>query len=505
MCAFGQNGITPHVPSGEGSEASPFKVENANHLSWIASLVNSGTDLSGIYFVQTADIDLAAAKQKLGEEGWDPIGGYRYVDGLLTKVGFGGQYDGQGHVIANLYINRPEADYQGLFGYVKGPVKNVRMENAQVTGKEYVAALTAYMFDTLVSNCTVSNSVVNSTSHYAAALCGYQAWGRIKSCRVENVTVNGAGDYIGGITSWCNEGIIADCQVSDGSVTGNSYVGGIAGYVYYHGVIASSCAQTPVTGKAENTGGLVGRASQADISTCFATGDVNGVTDVGGLIGRNEHTATADCYATGNVSGSEFVGGFAGYNTYSDGIISRCYSVGQVTCEETAFVGGFIGGMTGGSLVACYWNTETAKQAEGVGGVSQEGAECHGKTSEELKQPSTFDGWDFSEIWQADNAGQNKGYPMLKWYEEEYTPNALPHIQKPIANVQIGHGWLNVHSLQPIFRICCYDLQGRLAATQTYPTGTTEAALPVNLSIGEFCIITVERAQETDCVKAIYR
>ena len=504
LCAFGQGGVTPYAPSGEGTEAYPFEVENANHLSWIASMVNSGTDLAGMYFVQTADIDLSTVAQDLGEEGWEPIGGYHYVDGLLTKVGFGGQYDGQGHVVSNLYINRPEADYQGLFGYIKGPVKNLRVENAQVTGKEYVAALAAYMFDILLSNCTVTNSVVRSTSHYAAALCGYQAWGSIDGCQVHNVTVDGGGDYIGGITSWCNMGSIANCRVSGGSITGGSLVGGIAGYVYYHGVVERSCVQTAVKGDSSDIGGLVGRISQGSISACFATGAVQGESNVGGLIGRNEASATSDCYATGEVTGTEMTGGFAGYNTYSDGVISRCYSLGKVTGGESDYVGGFIGGLTGGSIVGCYWNTETAGQAEGVGGVSQDGVECIGKTSEELKLPATFAGWDFTQMWRADDAGLNGGYPLLGWYAD--APNALPQTNRePSASVLLGQGLLSVRASSPFYRISCYDLQGRLALTQAYPAGVTETTLPINSKFGECYIVAVEGAQGTECMKAVCR
>ena len=52
---------------GEGTEASPYLVESAADLAFLAKSVNDGTSYEGKYFTQTADIDL-------GGKEWTPIG-----------------------------------------------------------------------------------------------------------------------------------------------------------------------------------------------------------------------------------------------------------------------------------------------------------------------------------------------------------------------------------------------------------------------------------------------
>ena len=52
---------------GEGTEASPYLVESAADLAFLAKSVNEGTNYAGKYLTQTADIDL-------GGKEWTPIG-----------------------------------------------------------------------------------------------------------------------------------------------------------------------------------------------------------------------------------------------------------------------------------------------------------------------------------------------------------------------------------------------------------------------------------------------
>ncbi len=74
--------------------------------------------------------------------GWDGGKGFK-------PLVFIGSFDGNGHVIRNLYINRVgeyyyvEYDYVGLFGYVGsgGEVRNLGLENVQVVGGDYVGGL----------------------------------------------------------------------------------------------------------------------------------------------------------------------------------------------------------------------------------------------------------------------------------------------------------------------------------------------------------------------------
>ena len=57
-----------------------------------------------------------------------------------------GSFDGQGHTISGLAINRPATNYVGLFGYIESGVKlsNVTMQGASVVGAQRVGILAGW-------------------------------------------------------------------------------------------------------------------------------------------------------------------------------------------------------------------------------------------------------------------------------------------------------------------------------------------------------------------------
>ena len=70
--------------------------------------------------------------------GWEPIGG----DSNL----FIATFDGNGHTISNLFINRGSDSYVGLFGYVipPGVIRNTGLLSVDVTGNGQVGALVGH-------------------------------------------------------------------------------------------------------------------------------------------------------------------------------------------------------------------------------------------------------------------------------------------------------------------------------------------------------------------------
>ena len=85
----------------------------------------------------TGDIDLGSAN-------WDPIGYQGSRDaGRNGDVPFTATFEGNGYVIRNLFIDRPNTSGVGLFG-VTGPgseIRGVGIEQADVTGYNNVGAL----------------------------------------------------------------------------------------------------------------------------------------------------------------------------------------------------------------------------------------------------------------------------------------------------------------------------------------------------------------------------
>jgi hypothetical protein len=155
-------------------------------------------------------------------------------------------------------------------------------------------------------------------------------------------------------------------------------------------------------------GGLASGAEVRDLGVV----DVNVVGSasyVGGLVVVNRGNV-ARCYSTGAVSGTGDVGGLVGYN---GGIVTQCYSTGAVSGSGWS-VGGLVGYNDHGTVTACFWDTETSRQATSAAGT--------GKTTAEMQTAKTFldAGWDF--VGETKNGTEDlwwilegKDYPRLWW------------------------------------------------------------------------------------------
>ncbi len=164
---------------------------------------------------------------------------------------------------------------------------------------------------------------------------------------ISNLTINApTADYVGLFGDVGAAGTIARLGLIGGGVTGNNFVGGLAGE--NDGMITQSYATGMVTGTAAVTGssvgGLVG-INGGTITQTYATGTVRGANSVGGLVGFNQNAITQS-YATGAVSGSnEEFGGLVGNNS---GTITKAYATGAVSGTVGApAVGGLVGGNEG--------------------------------------------------------------------------------------------------------------------------------------------------------------
>ncbi len=158
--------------------------------------------------------------------GFLPIG-----DGATN---FTGTFDGLGHTISNLTLNRPTTNYVGLFGSVaSATISNLGVVGGSVTGQIWVGGLMGFG-----GNSTIRNSYTT------------------------------------------------------GAVTGSGFVGGLVGESF-SSVISNSYATGSVTGSIESiyVGGLVGENFASLISNSYATGLVTVGSDsilFGGLVGSND-------------------------------------------------------------------------------------------------------------------------------------------------------------------------------------------------------------------------
>ena len=296
--------------------------------------------------------------------GWEPIAS-------RSGARFTATFDGDGHTIANLYVDRD--GFVGLFGHTEAgsDIRGVGLVSARVTG-----------------------------SRWAGGLVGYNILGHITDSYVTG-SVSGSSP-VGGLVGE-NTGPITDSYFN-GSVNGDyENVGGLVGLNDSPGGITGSYATGRVSGRGR-VGGLVGYNDDGAITGSYATGSVTGSSWVGGLVGRNDDSTITSSYATGSVTGSGHVGGLVGYN--DGGAITGSYATGSVTGSSR--VGGLVGS-SGGSISASYWDTQTTGQTSSGG--SEDSA---GKTTGELQTPTSASGiyatWD-PDVW---DFGTSSQYPVLK-------------------------------------------------------------------------------------------
>jgi hypothetical protein len=111
---------------GDGSAEDPYQIESCNQLQNAADHLASN-------FILNNDIDCSDTVNWNGGLGFDPIG-------YLTP--FTGIFDGNGHEISDLYINRSR-NRIGLFGMIDtgADIHNLVLSGVDITGQDHVGAL----------------------------------------------------------------------------------------------------------------------------------------------------------------------------------------------------------------------------------------------------------------------------------------------------------------------------------------------------------------------------
>ncbi len=342
--------------NGTGTENDPYEIETFDDLIWL-------TDDSSRWdkhYLQTADIDASNSTNLNSGAGWKPIGS-------TLSNSFSGVYDGQNHTINNLSINRPTEEYVGFFGYTyTGDIKNLRFEDASVTGKKNVGIAIGGSYTAVLSNLHAT-----------------------------------------------------------GTVVGDHRTGGLMGLLYHTSTLSLSSFVGTVTGNQGDTsnynatGGLVGKSEyKSTVSTSWSKGSVSGNYLVGGLIGQNAYGSIYNSYSRANVAAaSNAVGGLLGWNQTDEDVNGPVnnYSTGTVNLSSSSNgIGGLIGYHS--ECNSCldrgsgnYWDTSNSGQStdEAPSTISS------GLTDVAAKLEASYTNWDFDSIW-IKTGNLNEGYPSLR-------------------------------------------------------------------------------------------
>lgn len=150
--------------NGSGTYEDPYEINTASDVADLVVAVNGGADQSGVYFLQTADIDLSTFGN------FTPIG--------LPTAPFSGSYDGNGYAVINLSINNTAnstTNAYGFFGYVESAtVENLSVSGSVEASATYSSSLCLAVggvigfaknsiLAALVNNCSVSAEMANAS------------------------------------------------------------------------------------------------------------------------------------------------------------------------------------------------------------------------------------------------------------------------------------------------------------------------------------------------------
>lgn len=176
-------------------EADAYVISTTEQLDLLAQRVKNGNNYSGKYFRLGADITYDGT-----ENNYNRIG--------LQNKPFSGSFDGKGHSISGININKTDGQYLGLFGFIDSgaSVKNIRLSNVIIVGYKFCGGIAGMNNGGVIENCSVASDVRITTTNEIyperiGGIVGYN-YGTVSGCK-SSATINAPGStvnqYLGGI------------------------------------------------------------------------------------------------------------------------------------------------------------------------------------------------------------------------------------------------------------------------------------------------------------------
>ena len=476
-----------HVKDGEDvAEFVPKTVEGGQEIS----CQSIGFSVYGIALAQTEEwIPIYTIEDFKGifstiDKSYKLMNDLDFENVEWTPQTFIGRFDGQGHTISNLCLDRFGSYHSfygggsgvcGLFGGVQAVtedafVKNLKIQGCNVIFPDYdsysgqgkivgvIAGLTESSNNhaALIENCEVIDCTIQIADYPHIIIGGVVGAGDVKNssfdgkivykCKEANQRSIGIGGVVGGgYAEGCvNKGNIeVERDFRPGGAPNNVNVGGIAG-----GAIVKKCV---------NHGDVYAKGINDDLNFKYYLA-VGGIAGYGSII--------EDCYNTGNITASAGLnsnnekglipcsGGIVGYYiTGSDDAVRNCYNIGEVkslsenetSCDLDINRGGICGIWNTDSRYVdldgiadfqnCYSYIKTIGYCENfINELVDNTKEC---TLEDLKDESTYTGFDFENVWKM--GLDDYPYPVLQSQDEAPSHPDIPDTSD--SDDQLG--WVN--------------------------------------------------------------
>ncbi|MCB0340595.1 MAG: hypothetical protein KDD59_00030 [Bdellovibrionales bacterium] len=337
----------------------PSLITNLAGLQAIA--VNDATK----FYILDSDISSS------GADNWTPIGD-------VGPQSFTGVFDGNNHTVDGL--NRQNANNASIFAKLDGQVSNLKVINADFRGAYYSGGIAGWMNNGAIRHVSVSG-------------------------RIESVS-----NRAGGVVGW-GTGSIAYATVS-ADIVGSNYAGGIYGdvssgadYVFSSGTVSST-----------GTSAGIGKGSsyiRYATSTATVSSTQTGTCTFNSASGIGTSQAVYNSFFDGTVVGTDCASGLLS-NWLGMGYY--IFNLGNVSATGVSPETGFLFSVTPAfpPAAAYYLDTATCSPTCTI-------ATGESKTALELKQRSTYQGWDLYSIWRVDDESDT---PRLRWIDNlgEYIP-----------------------------------------------------------------------------------
>jgi hypothetical protein len=335
----------------------------------LANIVNNKENFTGYLLYRNIDLSNYKATSKVGNEGQlsslgsisgknfygnnNTISNAKLINGALFKdLSNNAGIDSNSKIynlnFENITVESNSDDVGILTSKINNStVDNVNFTDVNVKGVKNVGALAGEILE----SSTINNITVKQTSGNKA-IKGTTNVGTVAG-KVESSTLN----IISNIGTVLNGGVTIPANY----VEGESYVGGLFGYVTSSGDKTSKCSNLlnigNVLATSEGTqdyiGGIAG-AFSGNLENAENSGNVTGKNNVAGIAGKltNGSITTNANYVKnlGNIKGNTYVGGIVGL--ISSGTISGDFSynvinegiVGDQDLYNNTYIGGIVGG-----------------------------------------------------------------------------------------------------------------------------------------------------------------
>ena len=209
----------------------------------------SGTAVSPYIITTTQELDYLAAQVNGGNtylNTYFELGGninYGGTENIYTPIGanggsFSGTFDGKGYSISGININKPGEQYKAVFDNAggTGTIKNLTVRNSSIICYGYAGGIVARSMNERIENCHVGSDVTLSGNNYVGGIAGDYNGGTIIGC-TSAATITGTesggrnAEKLGGIVGSIMNGSTLTDNLFLGIINGdlNEYIGAITG------------------------------------------------------------------------------------------------------------------------------------------------------------------------------------------------------------------------------------------------------------------------------------